>query len=93
MAEPWARRPSETGKAFAAWVQYRDLGAHGRSLDKAARLVGKDRSLLARWSVLHQWQERANAYDTHVYREAQATQERERKQDDRKTPPQGRPAD
>lgn len=68
----WHKRGSETNKAYAAFVIYRDLG-HNRSLQKAAnQYYGKSAAnvrQLERWSSQHDWVARVAAYDEHQRRE------------------------
>lgn len=70
----WERRPSESARAYEAFVAYRDSGAQ-RSLDAVVRQLGKSRTLISRWSAAHEWVARAEAYDAH--RELQARRARE----------------
>jgi len=58
---PWLRRPGEGERAFAAFVVYRDMPCPTRSLRAAAEVVGKDVTLLKRWSARHQWVSRVDA--------------------------------
>lgn len=52
-------------EAEMAFVTYRDLGPT-RSLAKAAAKVGKNISLLERWSSRDDWGRRVRAYDSHL---------------------------
>lgn len=84
---PWERQPGETGKAFAAFVLYRDQ-LDQRSLTNVARLLhegmtGKRpkpesiRTQLGEWSARYDWVERADAYLDHLerrHREARETE-------------------
>ena len=67
-------RPLESGKAWEAFCWYRDLGPD-RSLDKVEQKYNKSRPLLARWSGLYHWVERALAYD--LYRTEMSRREAE----------------
>lgn len=60
---PWERLHDESAKAFQAFALYRDLGPRERSLRRVAAELGRDRSLIERWSVRHRWQDRVAAYD------------------------------
>src|SRR4051812_24365359 len=55
---PWDRRSGESGKAYAAFLAYRDLGIE-RSLTKAAEKVTKKKQTLHRWSVQWDWPDRS----------------------------------
>lgn len=77
MSQPWEKREDETPKAFAAFCAYRDMGK-GRSLDGAWRRQKGDEKATApghftRWSVAHDWEERAAAYDAYLDSVAVAT--------------------
>ncbi|MDQ8706821.1 hypothetical protein RCO28_30770 [Streptomyces sp. LHD-70] len=61
-AEEWERQPGESAAAWEAFACYRDLGL-SRSLGKVTNTVRKNRSLIERWSVGHQWVLRAEAWD------------------------------
>lgn len=56
------RQPGESAKAFAAFVEYRELGVQ-RSLEAVRLKVGKCKALMERWSSRHSWVERVTAYD------------------------------
>lgn len=58
----WARMPEETPKAWEAFVTYRNLGP-GRSIKKAAHLLGKARRTLDSWTSLYRWVQRARDWD------------------------------
>jgi len=66
----WDRRPRETARAYAAFIQYRDLGP-ARSLRKQAALEkpAGPFSSLADWSRRFDWVDRAGAWDEHLDRE------------------------
>ena len=59
----WERRDKETSKAFAAFAAYRDQSALDRSIRQAARDTGGSEQQFSRWSLKHDWVERAAAYD------------------------------
>jgi hypothetical protein len=81
--QPFARRPGESARAFAAFCCYRDLGPK-RSLREACRRFydgetpGKVRQL-ERWSAAWGWGARAAAWDEELDRQARETQERQRR--------------
>jgi hypothetical protein len=71
---PWDRQPGETDAAYRAFQTYLKLGA-GRSLSAVrGQRKGNDRARkgnappghITRWSVVHRWVERADAWDRHV---------------------------
>lgn len=70
---PWERRADETGRAYVAFCIYLNLGA-GRSIDRAyrsqlppevdaARQSPKPPGRWREWGALHQWRDRAEAWD------------------------------
>ena len=82
----WERRSGESAEAYAAFSLYRDMAyrtedAKGnikisdvplvrRSARAVAIQVGKNESLLERWSVTWDWVNRAEAYDRFIDAEA-----------------------
>lgn len=54
---PWTQQPEESPEAFEAFVIYRDLGTR-RSQARVASELGKDKSLISRWSREWSWRER-----------------------------------
>jgi hypothetical protein len=77
---PWEQMPEESGKAYAAFCAYRDMGRQ-RSLTKAYRQHSGHTTATAvsgsyaSWSITYEWLRRAEAYD--AYLERLARQERE----------------
>lgn len=67
--KPWERLPNETPEAFEAFKEYRDMGAE-RSVAKVGEKLGKNTSLMERWSAKHDWVKRAQAWDDEIEREA-----------------------
>lgn len=68
---PWEQRDTETAKAHAAFVLYRDMPAGTRSLARVARTLGKPSGYVRQlevWSSQHEWGERAVAHDQDVDR-------------------------
>jgi hypothetical protein len=61
----WEPQSGESAPAFAAFVEYRDLGPD-RSIDAVQRKVKKNTRLLAKWSGHWNWVKRARAYDAHL---------------------------
>lgn len=62
---PWDQMPHESGKAYEAFLVYRDMGI-ARSVRAAARQMGKVRSQIDRWSARYDWVNRAKAWDSHL---------------------------
>lgn len=61
----WDQLPTETGKAYAAFLVYRDLGV-GRTSAEVGRQLGKSAELIRRWKKQHGWEERVAAWDGHL---------------------------
>lgn len=80
LRDPWERWDDETDVAYAAFIQYRDLGPLHRSLSEVSRQVGKSKTLLGRWSRRHSWVDRVNAWDTEIRLKAEARMIEEREQ-------------
>lgn len=59
---PWERQPGEGVKAFEAFNTYMLMGTE-RSLSKVAYELNKSRTLMAKWSGLWNWVDRAAAWD------------------------------
>lgn len=53
---------SETQKAYEAFCVYRDMGI-SRSLERVIQEGGRSSTIVQKWSSLHNWVERVNAYD------------------------------
>lgn len=64
MADPWERLPEETGLAYSAFRQYRDLGPT-RTVEQLQDVA---RTSAERWSTRHHWVERAGAWDNERWR-------------------------
>lgn len=64
LREPWERRPNESDKAWAAFVEFRD--SDHRELTKIAQSSKFQCSVsnISRWCVLHNWRDRCFAYDS-----------------------------
>ena len=79
----WERQPSETPKAYAAFLLYRDLPAVDRSVAAAwgRKLGGKQ---WERWCTSHDWVNRAAEHDSDLAsrRRERMAKEVERAQDD-----------
>ena len=87
--KPWDRQPSETAKAYAAFLLYRDLPPVDRSIAAAVaqhRYLGGKASVRnwETWSSLYNWSERglANDSDLASRRRERMAKEKERAQDD-----------
>jgi hypothetical protein len=76
---PWERQPEESVQAWEAFRVHRDSiyesGPNGepakavRSNRETARRVGKQRGLMDRWALRHDWKGRVQAYDADLDRE------------------------
>ena len=70
-SQAWGKLPNESGRAYAAFCGYRDLGAE-RSIDGAYRAHrGASATVRApgrwfQWSTRFAWVERAEAFDDHL---------------------------
>lgn len=62
---PWDQQPGETGKAYAAFLAYRDLGV-GRTCAEVGRALGKSSELIRRWRKQWGWDERCASWDGHL---------------------------
>lgn len=62
---PWDQQPNETGKAYAAFLAYRDLGI-ARTSAEVGRQLGKSAELIRRWKKQWAWEERVAAWDGHL---------------------------
>lgn len=74
--QPWDRLPGESNQAWEAFRIYRDMGLT-RSHVKVAAEVGKNVTMMGRWSKAHTWPLRAIAYDKFCDREWQLTMQEE----------------
>jgi hypothetical protein len=68
--KPWERQPGESGRAFAAFVAYRDTG-DSRSYTGVAQTLHKSRTLVARWGTRWRWQNRLSAWERNLEYERQ----------------------
>lgn len=67
-ANQWDKLERETGKAFAAFILYRDLGP-SRTVNLVAQKLGresKNNKALLKWCRENDWVRRAGAYDAHL---------------------------
>jgi hypothetical protein len=65
MPLPFEQQPKEGAKAFAAFSVYLGMGAK-RSLAAVGKQLGKNESLLKRWSRKYDWPARAQAHAAHL---------------------------
>lgn len=61
----WERMPAETLKQFNAFRAYLELGDE-RDLDKAAKVLGKTKALVADWSSRNHWQQRITLWNDYI---------------------------
>ena len=73
MQNLWDQQTKESGRAFAAFVAYRDLGLR-RSCSAAAAQLGLAAQSILELSKRHSWQERVRAWDANVDKEFQKEQ-------------------
>jgi hypothetical protein len=66
LAPMWERQPEESGKAWSAFREYRDMGSC-RSIRRVAAKLRVTRQALEPWSRKFNWVERAEAIDDHEY--------------------------
>lgn len=69
--KPWERQKGESVQAFGAFSIYLEMGAE-RSLRAVCQKCTKSIPLIKRWSSIHEWVERAAAYDAELHRKAYA---------------------
>lgn len=67
--------PSETGKAFQAFLQYAHLGPQHRSHARVATQLKKQKRLIEGWSAQHHWVARAAAWDREQEEARQAAEQ------------------
>lgn len=71
-AKAWERLPQETDKAYAAFKVYYALEPYGekeerRSIENVRKKLGlASTTRLGEWSSMHNWPERAMAYDNYM---------------------------
>jgi hypothetical protein len=70
VVKPWERQPGESGRAFAAFVAYRETG-DSRSYTGVAQKLNKSRTLVARWGARWRWQDRLSAWERNLEYERQ----------------------
>lgn len=76
--KPWERQKGESEKAYEAFVTYRDLGEK-RTFTAVAKKLQKSCTLIRRWKVAWEWQERVRAYDNELEKEARSKAVKSRK--------------
>ena len=67
--EPWERQEGESWKAYEAFCVFRDLGGK-RTTPATAKQLGKNENLIKRWRSQYNWNDRAQAFDISVQRDA-----------------------
>ena len=70
--ESWNRQPGEGARPFAAFQMYRDQPPMQRSVRRLAETIGRNRTMVGRWSSQWRWVERAAAWDAEQDRLVQA---------------------
>ncbi len=80
---PWEKMPNETAKAYGAFIAYRNLPAHERSLKRAVGVLFGDENFVKTssklrqfqtWSAQYSWVSRAAAWDEDIDRRAREDQ-------------------
>jgi hypothetical protein len=66
----WDRQPTETSKAWAAFLIFRDSPPNERTLQKTAEKLSKNLTTIKNWSAANNWFERAREFDAWLDREA-----------------------
>jgi transposase len=72
--------PTESAKAYAAFVAYCEMGSQ-RSVRDVAQKLDKSYTVIGRWSSQHRWQERVRQYDAAVLEEHNAALRAKRNQE------------
>jgi len=73
--DPWDRRPGESPKAYALFLDYRNLGPYKRSLRAlAAREPASNLRQMQTYSSQHDWVDRAGSWDDYLARQDQIDQ-------------------
>ena len=75
----WQRQENESDKAYQAFKIY--LESENRSLQKVAKSLHKDPTLIRRWSAKYDWRKRAAAYDSSILEEVRKSKIRQRQKD------------
>lgn len=65
MPLPFEQQPKESNKAFAAFSLYLSMGPQ-RGLRELARKLDKSLTVVGKWSVKFDWQERVSAHGAHL---------------------------
>ena len=65
MEKIWEQSEYESSKAFEVFRFNRDMGAR-RSISNVAKHLGKNDSLISRWSKTYEWVRRVNEYDSYM---------------------------
>jgi hypothetical protein len=72
--------PTESAKAYAAFVAYCEMGSQ-RSQEAVSQQLAKSRQIISRWSAQHHWQERVRQYDAALARATMEARIEQYKQD------------
>lgn len=73
MKDLWEQLPKESSRAFAVFINYRDMGMQ-RSCPKVAKGLSMNISSVLELAKRHNWRERVRAWDAHVDKETQKEQ-------------------
>ena len=86
--QPYDRQLRESEQAYAAFTFYRDMPPAQRSVERAFELYchannkeykGRSYGSWRRWCSVHDWVERARAYDAEAQRQARQQAQKERR--------------
>lgn len=70
--EPWTRQPGEGAKPYTAFQMYRDQPPMERSVRRLGETIGRNRTIVGRWSSQWNWVARVAAWDAEQNRLLQA---------------------
>lgn len=73
---PWERQKGESGKAYEAFVIYRDLKPADRNLIAVSKTLHKSLPLLYKWKSTWEWDNRVLRFDAYVQQNAIADYQR-----------------
>lgn len=75
----WERQPKESEQAWRAFLTYRDVIDHPRTVQKVADALSKSRQAMVKLKSRWFWDERVRAYENEIQRQALSDAVKERK--------------